>query len=96
MALRESEEKYRTIVETAQEGVWMIDSADKTSYVNRRLAEMLGYKPWEMLGAHLFDFMDEEVRREAEENLKQTYAGVRKVFEFRFRRKDVVGIDFIF
>jgi PAS domain S-box-containing protein len=41
-ALRESEECYRRIVETAGEGIWMIDESGRTTLVNRALAEMLG------------------------------------------------------
>ncbi len=40
--LRESEEKYRTIVETANEGIWVVDAERKTTYVNNKMAEMLG------------------------------------------------------
>jgi len=40
-ALRESEEKYRCIVETADEGIWMIDTEGKTTFVNQKMADML-------------------------------------------------------
>src|SRR6202022_391921 len=49
-ALRASEERYRQIVETAFEGVWVIDSNNRTTFLNQRMAEMLGYAPEEMLG----------------------------------------------
>ncbi|MGC9527885.1 MAG: response regulator [Limnospira sp.] len=42
-ALRRSEEKYRQIVETAREGIWMIDRDSSTIYANAQMAEMLGY-----------------------------------------------------
>lgn len=50
MALRESEEKYRRIVETASEGVWVVDVANRTTFVNRRMADMLGLAPEDMFG----------------------------------------------
>lgn len=50
MALRESEEKYRRIVETASEGVWVVDVEGRTTFVNKRMADMLGVTPGEMLG----------------------------------------------
>jgi hypothetical protein len=48
-ALRESEEKYRRIVETANEGIWALDADARITFVNRRMAEMLGYSPEELL-----------------------------------------------
>jgi PAS domain S-box-containing protein len=56
-ALRASEERYRNIVETTAEGVWMIDADHHTTYVNRRMAEMLGYTIDEMLGRPVSDFL---------------------------------------
>src|SRR4029077_7109081 len=40
-ALRASEERYRRIVDTAYEGIWVIDAQNLTTYVNPRMAEML-------------------------------------------------------
>ncbi len=42
LRLRESEERYRTIVETAREGIWVLDGGGLTTFVNRRMSEMLG------------------------------------------------------
>lgn len=56
-ALRASEERYRNIVETTSEGVWMIDAEHRTTYVNGRMAEMLGYTVAEMLGRPVSDFV---------------------------------------
>lgn len=48
-ALRISETKYRRIVETANEGIWVIDAHGRTEYANQRMAAMLGYSVEEML-----------------------------------------------
>jgi len=56
-ALRESEAKYRTIVDTAHEGIWAVDAANTTSYVNRHAAELLGYEPGEIVGRNLLEFV---------------------------------------
>jgi two-component system, cell cycle sensor histidine kinase and response regulator CckA len=56
-ALRESEERYRQIVETTSEGVWTIDAASRTTFVNARMAEMLGYSIEEMLGRPVDEFV---------------------------------------
>src|SRR2546423_2443333 len=40
--LRQSEAQYRRLIDTTHEGVWMFDDEMRTTYANRRLAEMLG------------------------------------------------------
>src|SRR5688572_1144402 len=42
-ALHESEERYRRMVETATEGIWLTDPTDKITFVNERMANLLGY-----------------------------------------------------
>jgi len=59
-ALRASEEKFRKIVETASEGIWLIDSDEQTVFVNRKMAEMLGYSIDEILGQSPRKFMSPE------------------------------------
>ena len=59
-ALRISELKYRHIVETANEGIWVVDAQAKTTFVNPKMAEMLGYRADEMLGKFMLDFMAAE------------------------------------
>ena len=49
-ALRESEDKYRTMVETSAEGVVVAGPDGAYTYVNQRMADMLGYRPDELLG----------------------------------------------
>jgi PAS domain S-box-containing protein len=87
-ALRDSEERYRSIVETALEGVWVLDTEGRTSYVNHRMAEMLGYQPEEMLGRPLLDFMDEDNRRLAEALWAERRQGRYAAHEFCFQRRD--------
>ncbi|MBN1313923.1 MAG: PAS domain S-box protein [Anaerolineales bacterium] len=92
IALRESEERYRQIVETAQEGIWMIDADSKTTFVNPKLAEMFGYAADEMMGAALFDFMDKEGIAIATAKLEARRQGISEQHEFKFLRKDGVPI----
>lgn len=73
MALKkmgESEERYRQIVETSQEGIWTIDENNRISFFNKRVCEILEYSPEEMKGKHLFDFMDAEGRKMAEKQVE--------------------------
>jgi PAS domain S-box-containing protein len=87
-ALRASEERYRNIVETTSEGVWMIDADHHTTYVNRRMAEMLGYTVEEMLGRPVPDFAPRERRDQIESNLQRRRAGVSELREVCYQRKD--------
>ena len=87
-ALQESEEKYRTIVETANEGIWVVDVQTSTTYVNRRMAEMLGYLAEEMIGHSFTDFMDEEDRALIEEKFERRKHGIPESHEQKLIRKD--------
>jgi diguanylate cyclase (GGDEF)-like protein/PAS domain S-box-containing protein len=65
-ALRDSEERYRLIVELAREGICVVDGIGHTTYANRALAELLGTTVNELLGGSLFDFICDEDRPRAE------------------------------
>ena len=86
--LLESERRFRNIVETMQEGVWTIDTEARTTYVNRRMEEMLGYDPGEMDGRSIYEFMDTHFRPQAEGRMQERRRGARYVHEFSLRRKD--------
>lgn len=87
-ALIESEKKFRQIVETSTEGIWLLDLKANTTYVNRQMEEMLGYGQDEMIGRPLFAFMDEEARAEAKQLFERRKQGVAEKHDFRFLRKD--------
>jgi PAS domain S-box-containing protein len=87
-ALRESEERYRKIVETALEGIWTIDAVGRTTYANPRMAEMLGYSVEELLGRNAFDLVPAEDMASAREHWDLRRQGISDRPEFRFIRKD--------
>lgn len=86
--LAATETRYRQIVETAQEGVWVIDAWGKTVFVNPKMAAMLGVSVLEMTGRSMYDFMDAEARQFAEESMKRGSEGIAEQHGFRFRRGD--------
>lgn len=59
-SLRNSELRFRRIVEASNEGIWQSDAEMNTVYVNDRMASMLGYSVNEMIGKNVLDFMDDE------------------------------------
>ncbi|WP_235283948.1 MULTISPECIES: PAS domain S-box protein [unclassified Methanosarcina] len=87
-SLRESKEKYRSVVETANEGIWIIDAEDRTIYVNKKMADMLGYAQHEMIGRSEWDFTDEKDEAVSRINLEKRKQGIDVSHEFKFIRKD--------
>ncbi|HEX5343840.1 MAG TPA: EAL domain-containing protein [Duganella sp.] len=87
-ALERSEERFRRIVHNAEEGIWEIDAAARTSFVNPKMAQMLGYSIEEMLEQPLVAFMDEEGRVILERNIARRQQGLSERHEFKFLRKD--------
>ncbi len=87
-ALKESERKYRMLVESLDEGIWVIDQDGSTTYTNPRMAEILGYTTEEMMGRLLFSFMDKAMIPDAEQNIERRKRGIRESHEFEFLKKD--------
>jgi PAS domain S-box-containing protein len=75
------------LMEDLQEGIWKIDKDAFTSYVNDKLAAMLGYTTEEMLGKHLFSFTDEKEVKIGTQTLSERRKGKRDTFEFEFLHK---------
>lgn len=57
VALRQSEAKFRNLVEHTNDWVWEIDLYGRFTYVNPKVFDILGYQPEEILGRTTFDFM---------------------------------------
>ncbi len=85
---RRTEINYRRLVETVPDGIWTIDADSNTTFVNRPMAEMLGYTVDEMLGRHLFAFIDTENRPLAATKVERRRQGIAEHHDFKFRRKD--------
>ncbi|UCE19515.1 MAG: PAS domain S-box protein [Gemmatimonadota bacterium] len=92
-ALQKSEEKYHKLLEALQEGVWAIDKDAYTTFVNPRMAELLGYSMDEMQGKHLFEFMDEKGRAIAKHNLDKRKQGIVEQHEFTFLKKNGTSVS---
>ena len=58
--LKSAEEKYHTIVNLTQEGIFVLDSRAKITFANKRLAEMLGCRADEIIDSSLFDFVEND------------------------------------
>jgi two-component system cell cycle sensor histidine kinase/response regulator CckA len=87
-ALRESEARYRGIVETSNEGIWTIDTESKITFVNGRLTQMLGYAVDELLGRPLFQFLPEGAAARAGLRIERARQGASEENEIEVLRKD--------
>ncbi|MFX1576238.1 MAG: PAS domain S-box protein [Promethearchaeota archaeon] len=71
--LRESEARYRSLVETSPDSITLTDLNGTILLVNERTAQLLGFKtPEELHGKNCFDFIIPEERTKAIETLKNT------------------------
>ena len=87
-ALQASEERFRSLVESAHEGVWALDLAACTTYANPRMAAMLGVAPGDLVGRTLFEFMDADQESDARALFARRKRGVSEVHDFDLRRAD--------
>ncbi|MGV8121500.1 MAG: PAS domain S-box protein [Candidatus Xenobiia bacterium LiM19] len=87
-ALRESEARYRMIVDTASEGILTLDSDARITFANRQMASMLGYSIEEMLGQQYEFFLPEDQLSDNREQMKIRAQGQDSTYERCFRRKD--------
>ncbi len=66
-ALRESEKRFRDIIENAAEWIWEVDAEGKFTYASPVTEKMLDYHPQELLGKHFYDLYLPEEREKLRE-----------------------------
>jgi PAS domain S-box-containing protein len=86
--LRESEEKYRNIVEIANEGILVIDDKLRITYYNKKLSEMLGYNSDEGIGRPIWDYIREENKVAVKQNMEKRRQGINEPYELELICKD--------
>ncbi len=86
--LRKSEEMYRRLIETAIEGVCLLDDRQRIQFVNARLAEMLGYDIEELLGIEFDVMIFEEDMADNALRFKNRLKGIAEQYERRLKKKD--------
>ena len=87
-ALRESELKYRRIVATANEGIWLVDHDGRIVFVNDQMAGMLGYRVEEIVGEKVADFVPEEDMPDHLIRIENRRRGLAERYERRWRCRD--------
>jgi PAS domain S-box-containing protein len=87
-ALRKSDARLRDLVDTAAEGVWILDADRRTTYVNRRMAEMLERPVHEILGHSGDALFAPESRTDVAEVWEACRRGLRDRREIGFQLPD--------
>ena len=85
--LRDSQERYRRLIDTVLEGVWILDAEGRTTYVNEHMATMLGRSVREMWRRPFEDFSPGP--KDTEWLLERPRRGVGQVHDVRLERKDL-------
>ncbi|HOV84841.1 MAG TPA: PAS domain S-box protein [Syntrophobacteraceae bacterium] len=87
-ALRRSEERYRMLVETMNEGLATQDENRIITYVNDTFCKMLGYAKEELMGKPLATVFAESSRSVFEGEMARRMTGLRTTYEAELARKD--------
>ena len=85
--LRESEEKYRNIVEIANEGIMIADPSGRINFVNTKMAEMLGYSSEELIGTDSKSFVDKNEQELGLQKIENRKKGIQESYEIKYIRK---------
>jgi PAS domain S-box-containing protein len=80
--------RYRHVLESTLLGVWMLDEGHRTTFVNRALTDMLGYRPDQMMGKPAFEFSHPDWREQHRAALQRRQRGDRDQFTLCLRGVD--------
>jgi len=84
-SLQDSEQRFKQLVDAAQEGIWVADDRGLITYVNQRMGELLGHAAGSMLGRQIQDFIDAGSRAAAIRALARPTEGAGIDIKFRHR-----------
>jgi PAS domain S-box-containing protein len=94
-ALLKNEERFRTLVETMNEGLGVKDENGLWTYANDKLCYILGHFQGELVGRPVIDFVDEAHRATFEEALTLQRKGEHKPYELTWTNKNGTKIPTI-
>lgn len=86
-ALRESEERYRHLAENINEALYIADSRGIVIYISPVIEDITGFKPEEISGRDLQDFVHAEDAPSAISQFQRVLAGGQVTDEIRMRHK---------
>jgi diguanylate cyclase (GGDEF)-like protein/PAS domain S-box-containing protein len=87
-ALQDSQERYRAIVETAQEGIWVADPQGRTLYANKKMADIVGHSIEAMYARRLSDLIDADDAAMLSRRLLQRRTAGTEEYELHLQHPD--------
>lgn len=82
------EERYRTMIETTLDAVWMVDGEERTTFVNQRMLEMFGYTKEELMQSTRAQMLEDPYDPANIAAIERRRRGIAEQREVRLRRKD--------
>ena len=86
--LQKSEQRYRQLIETMNEGLGVADQDYKFTYVNEKLCQMLGYKRDEIMGRPLIEFVKDDYKALMKDQMARRRRGEEGRFELAWKTKN--------
>jgi PAS domain S-box-containing protein len=88
-ALRESEQRFRSVIENLREALIITDLDDRITLANRRIRDVLGYEPEELIGRPVTDLVaDGALRAAFRDRLERRKLGLSELYEADLIHKD--------
>lgn len=86
--LHESEQKYRTLVESISDIIFTLDNSGYVTFISPKIKGKSGYLPEEVIGKHFLYFIHEEDAEQLRKRFTELGNGVVKESEYRFMLKN--------
>jgi len=86
---------YRTIVDAAEEGIWITDIDNIVTFVNKKLVDILGYPRDDIIGKKIYEFTDEKNSAIMKDAIVRSRKGERDTYAVSIRNKSGIFIPLI-
>jgi PAS domain S-box-containing protein len=86
--LKQSEERYRQLVETMNEGMGVMDENARITFINESFCKILDYRKDEMIGRSVFDFIDRADHAVLKAQIKRREKGESGGYEIPWLRRN--------
>ncbi len=93
IALKNNEEKYRSLIEQASDGIVITNMDGEIIEVNNSIKQMIGFDEEELIGHHITEYLPEDDMEVIPIRIKDLMEGKSLLYERRLRKKDGTILD---